>query len=662
MSSVFSTVINFNMLGLLQRFHRLHIQTVLESESDETTIKYPHVEAHKKKDGHSCTNICATHSVSLEDVAKSVEQACEKAKETVTELGMSDLLKKHQNWDKPPVCFLQCDEGFEDEDDQQEDEFAEDSVQEDTVDPEEVLSSISQLSNAKLIDDEMVNHLTSLHRASFQKVENSALPMYELQTSSSSKKLPNHKHCYFVDVECGGKTVFIHKTTAVWLLQEGERVSADRLFRVRSKQPFTTECKMKTAKPSTHLHPIVYSTIAVGDVCVFQIHMPDLNWKIGRVLHFANYLAKTKASQQYQGLCAKVSDKNIGVLCSWYALVDAASNKFSLSDNAVSHVHVSINNYLCTLPGGCFENTESVCTTNSIGKLNSESIKTLTMKTFHLTLNVMSGIQNIFHDCNSPGIPIQQKLVVSPDNTTKHETHYWTKCGSILLTKKDRQQIVNEKELTDLHINAFQNIARVQFPNVGGLHNTLLLHKTTLLLEDYEQSLQILHIKDRFHWASLQVIGKDIYLYDSLFTTASTETLKIVAQLIQSKQREFTIQIMNIKKQTNTVDCGLYSIAVLTSLLLGQDPTTVVYNDKELRSHLVKVLEAKMITLFPISQTRKFAKRVAKTEKCFVYCVCRLPDNGERMICCDKCEEWYHFKCVDVTLITDNNWYCTTCS
>ena len=43
----------------------------------------------RKKDGHSCTNICATHSISLEDVVKSVEQACEKAKETVTELGMS---------------------------------------------------------------------------------------------------------------------------------------------------------------------------------------------------------------------------------------------------------------------------------------------------------------------------------------------------------------------------------------------------------------------------------------------------------------------------------------------------------------------------------------------------------------------------------------------
>ena len=176
------------------------------------------------------------------------------------------------------------------------------------------------------------------------------------------------------------------------------------------------------------VHPIVHSTIAVGDVCVFQMHKPDLNWKIGRVLHFANYLAKTKASQQYRGLSAngvgscsalgglctlsghnfygenyipmeghqklgghqaplppgsyayvttKVSDKNIGVLCSWYTLVDATSRKFSLSDSAVSHVHVSINDYLCTLPGRCFEESESASITNSIGKINPEALKHL---------------------------------------------------------------------------------------------------------------------------------------------------------------------------------------------------------------------------------------------------------------------------------------------
>ena len=65
MSSVFSTIINFSTLGLLQRFHRLHLQTVLESESNETTVKYPNVESHKKKDGHSYTNIHSVHLSAL---------------------------------------------------------------------------------------------------------------------------------------------------------------------------------------------------------------------------------------------------------------------------------------------------------------------------------------------------------------------------------------------------------------------------------------------------------------------------------------------------------------------------------------------------------------------------------------------------------------------
>ena len=41
MSGVFSTVINFGMLGLLRRLHRLDIQCSLQAESHETGIKYP---------------------------------------------------------------------------------------------------------------------------------------------------------------------------------------------------------------------------------------------------------------------------------------------------------------------------------------------------------------------------------------------------------------------------------------------------------------------------------------------------------------------------------------------------------------------------------------------------------------------------------------------
>ena len=44
------------------------------------------------------------------------------------------------------------------------------------------------------------------------------------------------------------KTVYIRKTTAIWLLKQGEMVSTDRLFRVRKTQPYhTTASETKTS-------------------------------------------------------------------------------------------------------------------------------------------------------------------------------------------------------------------------------------------------------------------------------------------------------------------------------------------------------------------------------------------------------------------------------
>ena len=52
MTGTFSTIVNFSLLGFLQRLHGLQIQLQLETESFENGITYPRVEKHLVKIGH----------------------------------------------------------------------------------------------------------------------------------------------------------------------------------------------------------------------------------------------------------------------------------------------------------------------------------------------------------------------------------------------------------------------------------------------------------------------------------------------------------------------------------------------------------------------------------------------------------------------------------
>ena len=77
----------------------------------------------------------------------------------------------------------------------------------------------------------------------------SGMPIYEhVETQDKKGRKQNQKSFNpFVEVHMrDGLSTFIRKTTAVWLLQEGERVSTDHLFRVRHKQPYSTDIYAST--------------------------------------------------------------------------------------------------------------------------------------------------------------------------------------------------------------------------------------------------------------------------------------------------------------------------------------------------------------------------------------------------------------------------------
>ena len=80
MTPTFSTVVNFGMLGLFRRLHRMHIQSCLEAESTTTGIHFPRVDKHKQKDGHnspSCSTSCLQDG-KIEELVKKAEERARK--------------------------------------------------------------------------------------------------------------------------------------------------------------------------------------------------------------------------------------------------------------------------------------------------------------------------------------------------------------------------------------------------------------------------------------------------------------------------------------------------------------------------------------------------------------------------------------------------------
>ena len=219
------------------------------------------------------------------------------------------------------------------------------------------------------------------------------------------------------------------------------------------------------------------------------------------------------------------------------------------------------------------------------------------------------------------------------------------------------------KELNDQLVSVYLYLLKQNFPHIAGLQNTLLQQRQNPAIhhEDGQMLLQIIHIRGS-HWATIQIMnGNEILLYDSAYSTVTLDTVDVISKLIHCTESTITIHIMNVSKQAGTMDCALFAMATVTSLALGDDPVTVVYDQQQLRSHFLESLVTRNIKAFPLLKSKRVASRYKKSEKFQVYCYCRMRYDGSKMICCDSCEEWYHLRCIKTDSIDVDKWFCDNC-
>ena len=151
-------------------------------------------------------------------------------------------------------------------------------------------------------------------------------------------------------------------------------------------------------------------------------------------------------------------------------------------------------------------------------------------------------------------------------------------------------------------------------------------------------AIQVIHILPQ-HWATISTIGckeNTIELYDSVFNTILSSTKNTIIKLLKPND-SVTVFIKNVSKQTDSTECGLYAIAYCTSLLNGDDPCGVIYNQREMRSHLENCFESRRLIPFPVVKRRRFSKAHTSFITVAVCPNCKQPDNGSMMVYCEPC-------------------------
>ena len=125
--------------------------------------------------------------------------------------------------------------------------------------------------------------------------------------------------------------------------------------------------------------------------------------------------------------------------------------------------------------------------------------------------------------------------------------------------------------MNDRHINFAQKLPQLQFPYVDGFKLTL---RQKMEQTKIEEGVQIIHCHGD-HWivaSSLNCSKDEVRVIDSVYDMVDDDTRSVIHNLFGPERVNITM--MKMQKQKGPEDCGLFAIAVATTLVHGVDMCT----------------------------------------------------------------------------------------
>ena len=188
----------------------------------------------------------------------------------------------------------------------------------------------------------------------------------------------------------------------------------------------------------------------------------------------------------------------------------------------------------------------------------------------------------------------------SEGEDTGHNT--WVTNPLYTLTHNDQKVVMFRSGwLTDTVISAAQMIMIQYFPSMLGLQPPTLQNVFAFQVHSGE-FVQIIHVSDN-HRCVVSTVGCEsgvVNVYDSLYTSVSDKTIHLIASMVYSSSSKLEVRMMDVAKQFNKSDCGVFAIAYAFDICSRFNPCAVQFDNKKIRQHLVTHLETCQLSRFPL--------------------------------------------------------------
>lgn len=147
-----------------------------------------------------------------------------------------------------------------------------------------------------------------------------------------------------------------------------------------------------------------------------------------------------------------------------------------------------------------------------------------------------------------------------------------------------------------------------------------------------------------------------VQVMDSLSSSdvkTSVEILLQIAKIYPPAKSTLQINRLSVQQQVGIHECGLFAIANAVEICFMNDVQKSLFDQKSMRKHLHDCLNNGAFTPFPqpFRKSQCVIRSVCKVERFKVYCSCKMPEEFDtKMISCDQCHAWFHYKCVNLKL------------